>query len=50
MNDRTLFKANVISDIPKIKDGSLVMIGELRALTVSVDHHFNWLQKKMIRW
>lgn len=35
---------------PKIKNGARIMIGKLRALEIIVDHHFNWFQKKMIKW
>ncbi len=37
-------------NIPKIKNGSRIMIGKLRMVTIDVDHHFNWLQKKMLRF
>lgn len=36
--------------IPKIKNGSLIKIGDLRTLSIYVDHHFNWFQKRMIKW
>ena len=37
---------------PKIKkkNGSLIKIGKNRSLTITIDHHFNWFQKKMIKW
>lgn len=35
---------------PKIKNGSQIRIGNLRTLTINVDHHFNWLQKLMMKW
>jgi hypothetical protein len=36
--------------IPKIKNGSLIRIGGVRTLNICVDHHFNWFQKRMIKW
>lgn len=36
--------------IPKIKNGSRIRIGKLGALSINVDHHFNWFQKRMIKW
>lgn len=41
---------STLIDIPKIKRGSLIIIGKHRNLTIATDHHFNWLQKKMIKW
>ena len=35
---------------PKIKNGSKVSVGKLYTVTFSIDHHFNWFQKKMIKW
>ena len=38
---------------PKITNGSLIIIGSDNAqqsLNIIVDKHFNWFQKKMIRW
>lgn len=35
---------------PKIKNGSRIKIGKLYTLNINVDHHFNWFQKKMIKW
>lgn len=37
-------------DIPKIKNGAKIQFGKLRSVTIFVDHHFNWFQKKMIKW
>lgn len=35
----------------KIKNGSTITIGStIRQVTVIVDKHFNWFQKKMIKW
>ena len=48
MNDKCTNATSI--NIPKIENGSKIMIGKLRAATVVVDHHFNWFQKKMIRW
>lgn len=31
--------------LPKIKKGSWIRIGGVRALNIYVDHHFNWFQK-----
>lgn len=36
--------------IPKIKNGSKVSVGKLHTVTFNIDHHFNWFQKKMIKW
>lgn len=40
--------------IHKIKNGSLIIIGNednpVKALTITVDKHFNLFQKKMIEW
>ena len=35
---------------PKIKNGSQIRIGKLHTLNINVDHHFNWFQKRMIKW
>ena len=38
---------------PKITNGSLIIIGSdnaQRSLNIIVDKHFNWFQKKMIKW
>ena len=40
---------NLCMNIPKIKNGSIIHIGKLQTITILVDHHFNWFQKKMIR-
>lgn len=38
-------------NIPKIKNGSHIIIGkEISKINVYTDHHFNWFQKKMIKW
>lgn len=47
MNEQ--FTANVVG-IPKIKNGSKIEFGIDQKLTILVDHHFNWFQKKMIKW
>lgn len=39
-----------ISSIPKIKNGAKLTVGKERSITIIVDHHFNWFQKKMIKW
>ena len=36
--------------MPKIVNGSKINIGKHRAIVVMTDHHFNWFQKKMIKW
>lgn len=36
--------------IPLIKNGSKIIIGENSNLTIYVDHHFNWFQKKLIKF
>ena len=36
--------------IPKIKNGSRISIGNIGTLNIDVDHHFNWFQKRMIKW
>ena len=35
---------------PKIKNGSVITIGKTYSLKIKVDQHFNWFQKKMIKW
>lgn len=36
---------------PKIKNGAMITIGrDTRTLEIVVDYHFNWFQKKMIKW
>lgn len=38
-------------DSPEIKEGSLITIGTgIPVIVVHVSQHFNWFQKKMIRW
>ena len=37
-------------EIPKIKNGSRIRIGGVRTSNIDVDHHFNWFQKRMIKW
>lgn len=37
-------------EIPKNKNGSRIRIGGVRTLNIDVDHHFNWFQKRMIKW
>lgn len=43
------FTANAV-DIQKIKNGSKIEFGDHRKFTIFIDHHFNWFQKKMIKW
>ena len=40
------FKVGVIAGNPKIKNGAKLAIGKEQTITVFVDHHFNWFQKK----
>ena len=48
MSHNTITLNNI--EIPKIKNGSRIRIGKLRALSIDVDHHFSWFQKRMIKW
>lgn len=48
--DLTIESSNVIDGILKIKRGSLIIIGKHRSITIATDHHFNWFQKKLIKW
>ena len=41
---------NVNVNVPKIKNGSVITIGKIYSLKIKVDQHFNWFQKKMIKW
>lgn len=34
-------------EVPKIRNGSKIEFGNCSILA---DHHFNWFQKKMIKW
>lgn len=43
------FTANILG-IPKIKNGSKIEFGRGQKYTVLVDQHFNWFQKRMIKW
>ena len=36
--------------ISKIKNGSRIEIGKLYKLDIILDRHFNWFQKKMLKW
>lgn len=37
--------------VPKIENGSKIIIGvEPQQLTITINKHFNWFQKKMIKW
>lgn len=37
--------------VPKIENGSKVIIGEEPGqVTITMNKHFNWFQKKMIKW
>lgn len=44
------FKGGGIVGIPKIKNGAKLAIGKEQTITIIVDHHFNWFQKRMIKW
>ena len=48
MSHNTITLNNI--EIPKIKNGSRIRIGRVRTLNIDVDHHFNWFQKRMIKW
>lgn len=39
-----------IPDINIIEEGSLITIGNARRVSIIVDHHFNWFQKRMLKW
>lgn len=37
--------------IHKIKNGSRIKLGgDMSSSIITVDHHFNWFQKKMLNW
>ena len=44
------FKVGGIAVIPKIKNGAKLAIGKEQTIIIIVDHHFNWFQKRMIKW
>ena len=45
------FMKSFTIDIPKIKNGSIITIGgSAKKVEIIIDQHFNWLQKKMIKW
>lgn len=50
MENLTINTSEIIFHYPKITNGSKIMIGKERALTIFLDKHFNWFQKKMIKW
>lgn len=37
-------------NIPKISNGSTLYIGKNYTVNIRVDHHFNWFQKKCIKF
>ena len=38
-------------ELPRIENGSTLTIGrDGHAFIMAVDQHFNWFQKKMIKW
>ena len=39
-----------IKRFPKIENGSQIVIGDDYKLEIKMDNHFNWVQKKMIKW
>lgn len=44
-------KEQVITCPSKIKNGSSIKIGESPAgLSITVNKHFNWFQKMMLKW
>ena len=55
MNEDMFFKQpkleSMIFRVPKIKNGSILLIGDKIAKTqVKADQHFNWFQKLMWKW
>ena len=51
MDSKNNFDAGMtISRTPKIENGSKITIGKDRSINVIVDHHFNWFQKRILRW
>ena len=49
MENKFTLDSSVIFD-PKISDGSMITVGENRKISITIDHKFNWFQKKMIKW
>lgn len=49
VTDNTSERGRIVG-IPKIKNGAKLTIGKERSITIIVDHHFNWFQKRMIKW
>ena len=49
MGNKFILDSDVIFD-QKIKDGSLIKIGKNRQISITTDQHFNWFQKKMLKW
>lgn len=49
VTDNTPERGRIVG-IPKIKNGAKLTIGKERSITIIVDHHFNWFQKRMIKW
>lgn len=52
-NESIIYRSNGGSFFchPKIKNGSIITIGnENGNIILTVDQHFNWFQKKMIKW
>lgn len=53
MTDKMIDDSDAVKfEIPKKKNknGSRITIGATKALSITVDHHFNCFQKKMIKW
>ena len=50
MDDLTINSSGIVTHNPKITNGSKVVIGKKQTLTIFLDKHFNWFQKKMIKW
>ena len=44
-----MFEGEIVG-IPKIENGSQIVIGDDYKLEIKIDKHFNWFQKKMIKW
>ena len=46
-----MIKSNLVSTVPRIKNGSRITIGkEQGKIEIMTDHRFTWLQKRMIKW
>ena len=51
MNNKNMFVSNsIIIHTPIIKNGSILEIGYNQKCKIITDQHFNWFQKKMIKF